>query len=377
MDGASFNRVMIDVEALRFNYRLISRRVGGRVRVMAMVKGDGYGHGMVRAAAAFADAGCDSFGVGEIAEGVALREAGCEGEIFILLGFEAGQEDYLFSHRLTPVVFTTASLQALEQAAAKRNRPISAFVKFDCGMGRLGFSPEAAAGLGRYADTLSNVRIAGIMSHYPCADDRSSSCSRTVYARFEDVVASLGGRGEMATSICNSGGLLYFPETRGDLVRAGISLYGYYPDGRAGRDHASAPLLKPAMQVATRIIQVREVAAGSGISYGHTYTAEHDMKLAVLPFGYSDGYPRMLSNRAEVLIRGRRAPIRGRVCMNICMADVTDIPDVETGDEVLVLGRQGRETIDADDIAGWAETISYEIVCLLGNNNMRQVVGRQ
>ncbi len=177
------------------------------------------------------------------------------------------------------------------------------------------------------------------------------------------------------TSSCNSGGALYFPAMHGSIVRSGIALYGYYPNGSAGRDEAGEKAFKPAMRFSTRVLQINRIKAGAGISYGHTFIAERDMELAVLPVGYSDGYPRMLSNRAEVLIAGRRAPIKGRVCMNLCMVDVTDIPDIAQGTEAVLLGSQGDDCIDADEIASWCGTISYEILCSLGNNNKRRTVG--
>jgi alanine racemase len=155
------------------------------------------------------------------------------------------------------------------------------------------------------------------------------------------------------------------------MVRVGISLYGYYPEGRAGRNGTADKGLRPVMSCLTRIIQVKTVAAGSGISYGHTYITDHETKLAILPIGYSDGLHRSLSNRAEVLIRGRRAPIRGRICMNMCMADISAIQEAAVGDEVVILGSQGTETIDADQIGEWSDTISYEVLCALGNNNQR------
>jgi alanine racemase len=155
------------------------------------------------------------------------------------------------------------------------------------------------------------------------------------------------------------------------MVRVGISLYGYYPDGRAGRENISEEGLRPAMSCVSRIIQVKTVPAGSGISYGHTYITDRQTKLAILPIGYSDGLLRSMSNRAEVLIRGQRAPIRGRICMNMCMADISGIEQAEVGDEAVILGSQGADTIDADQIGEWSDTISYEVLCALGNNNQR------
>jgi len=371
MGISSWNRVIIDEAALAENYRLLTTRVGESVRVLAMVKSDAYGHGLTAAAGAFARAGCRDFGVAEIGEGVELREAGCGGEIFIFLGCAAEQVDYYFSHRLTPVVFSRDDLRRLAEAARGRGVKIGVYLKFDCGMARLGFHPDMAAALARYCYELPEIEVLGVISHYPCADDPAAISNEAVAAAFAAAAAPFDRSPGLVRSLCNSGGTLYLPATHGELVRAGIALYGYYPDGPAGRPAAGQPALRPALSCVTTILQINDVAAGSGISYGHTYHAPRDMRLAVLPVGYSDGYLRRLSNRAEVLIDGRRAPIRGRICMNLCMADVTDIPAARAGDEAVLLGRQRDQTIDADEIAGWSETISYEILCALGNNNER------
>ncbi len=371
MTISSFNKVVIDTRNLEHNFRLLSELVGPRTDVMAMVKSDAYGHGLHASAAAFAKASCTKFGVAEIAEGVALRDSGCSGDILIFLGFEPLYGDYFFTHDLTPVIYSNADLHAIAALAREKKQKIAIYLKFDCGMSRLGFKPHEARQLFSLVDGFPDLELKGVMSHYPCSDNKKSENSHDVYGLIRQVAESTDKVARVALSACNSGGILYFPETHGELVRTGISLYGYCPDGREGRSTITGRNLRPAMSYVSRVLQVNEVSRGAGISYGHTFTAEYDMKLAVLPVGYSDGYPRMASNRAEVLINGKRAPIRGRICMNICMAEITDIEGVSAGDEVVVLGSQGNETIDADEIAGWGDTISYEILCSLGNNNQR------
>lgn len=371
MGISSFNRITVDTEALEHNYRLISSRVADHVTVMAMVKSEAYGHGLITAAQAFARAGCSSFGVAELGEGVELRESGCEGDIFILLGFDHGNIDYFFSHDLTPVLFTEEDLLLIGSAAERKKKKIAIFLKFDCGMGRLGFAPSDAAELVRRLQDMEYVRLAGVMSHFPCADDRHSGNTREVFQLFSRTANTVSGNHILVSSICNSGGTLYHPGTHGDMVRIGISLYGYYPDGSQGQPSSEEQILRPAMTFSTRILQVKDVAAGSGISYGHIYITDRQTRLAVLPVGYSDGYLRNLSTRAEVLINGQRVPIRGRICMNLCLADITEIEGVQPGDEAVLLGRQGNESIDADEIGGWCDTISYEILCAFGNNNER------
>ncbi|MGI9538177.1 MAG: alanine racemase [Desulfocapsaceae bacterium] len=366
----SFNKVIVDSAALAHNYRHLLSKIESGASLMAMVKSDAYGHSMVEVASLLGDNGCSCFGVAELSEGVALRDSGCRGEIFIFLGFEPLEVDYFFTHNLTPVVFTVDDLIRISEVQKKKGTYLNVYLKFDCGMSRLGFSPADADQVFERCRALSIVPR-GIMSHFPCSDDRQSGNSELVADTFYKIDRHHSFNQPLIRSICNSGGLLYQPDFHGDMVRIGISLYGYYPDGRRGRADVSDQGLKPAMKCATRIIQINTVAAGDGISYGHTYIAKQETRLAVLPIGYSDGYFRSLSNRAEVLIQGRRAPIRGRICMNMCMADISAIENVAVGDEVVLLGSQGDESIDADEIGGWSDTISYEVLCALGNNNHR------
>jgi alanine racemase len=370
----SFNQVEVDPAALEHNYRLMCARNGTSGRVMAMVKSDGYGHGLKCAAEAFTRAGCEDFGVAEIGEAIALRESGCTGAIYVLLGFPSEQAEALFTHRLIPLLYNEADLRFLNGLAVSRNERVTIYLKFDCGMGRLGFAPEEAGKVVDLVRGLAQLEVAGIMSHYPCADDRSSNNSLEVFHLFTDVANRFAEYPELVRSICNSGGTLYFPESRGGMARAGIALYGYYPDGTAGREAASGEFLQPAMRFTSRVLQVKDVRKGYGIGYGHTFLAQNDMQLAVLPVGYSNGYFRSMSNRAEVLIKGQRAPVCGRICMNLCMVDISSIDDVEPGDEVVLLGEQGIERISGDDIGSWSGTISYEVLCSIGNNNQRTIV---
>jgi alanine racemase len=366
----SFNKVIVDPAALAHNYRYLLSKTAPGVKLMAMVKSDAYGHSMTRVANILGTNGCTLFGVAEVSEGVALREAGCSGEIFIFLGFDHYDVDYLFTHNLTPVVFTVEDLERISETQKKRNSDLNVYLKFDCGMSRLGFSPADSGEVFERCRILA-IKPCGVMSHFPCSDDRQSGNSELVADTFYKIDSHPSSNQPLVRSICNSGGLLYQPGSHGDMVRIGISLYGYYPDGRKGREDVFDQGLRPAMKCLTRIIQIRTVGPGTGISYGHTYVTERKTRLAVLPIGYSNGYFRTMSNKAEVLIQGRRAPIRGRICMNMCMADISTIENVAVGDEVVLLGSQGNETIDADEIGSWSDTISYEVLCALGNNNHR------
>lgn len=371
MKAESRNRIRIDCIRLQHNYRCMEEIAGPHIEVMAMVKGDAYGHGMLQAAAAFAACGCRNFGVAEVVEAVQLRESGIVGAIYVMLGFEPDEAELFFQHELTPVVFQERDIKALALAAKKYGKDIGVHLKIDCGMGRLGLLPHEVALFVTKIEDLSGVFLAGVMAHFPEADQRQATSTAAVFSSYRQVIDELGLRFQGIRHIANSGATLNFPEMACDMVRAGISLYGYYPDGGTGEGLEHDCRLAPAMSFATKVIQVKELPVGSGISYGRTFITSRPTRLAVLPVGYEDGYLRDLSNRGEVLIRGQRAPVRGRVCMNLCMVDVTEIDGVEPGDEAVLLGEQGGETITADEIAGWMGTISYEVLCLFGSTNSR------
>lgn len=367
----SLNQVFVNLDALATNYRILQQRVGQDVQIMAMVKADAYGHGMIESAAGFSQAGCRAFGVAEIQEGIALRQAGIPGQIFVLLGFLSSQAHHFFQYDLTPVILDEQSLYWLSQHAVANNKEISVHVKVDCGMGRLGIHPSELPGLLVTIEQLPGISLAGIMSHFPMADDLNSSQTPDMFERYRVLCTNHCQNTPVLCHIANSGAALYFPQTRCQMVRLGISLYGYYPDGIQGREREVGEALIPAMSFTTRIIQIKTVPVGTGISYGHTFVTKKETRIAVLPVGYADGVLRSLSNRGQVLIHGQRAGIIGRICMNLCMVDITEISGVQTGDEVVILGSQGHETITADEIAGWMGTISYEVLCLFGNNNER------
>ncbi len=368
---ASRNQIVIDCQALCHNFRTIAEVVGDGVAVMAMVKGDAYGHGMTESAQALAGCGCLNFGVAELVEAVALRRAGIAGRIYVLLGFQSQEAEQFILHDLTPVVFLDQDLRALSQVAVASGREIGVHLKVDCGMGRLGLLPAEVPAFLERIEALPGIHLAGIMAHLPEADRHGAASTPRIFSSFRAVLAARGSVSSGVRHIANSAATLYFPEMHCDMVRAGIALYGCYPDGGSGENTVAGARLRPVMSFVTRVAQVREVPAGYGISYGHTYTTTRPSRIAVLPVGYEDGFLRDLSNRGEVLVRGQRAAVRGRVCMNLCMVDVTGIEGVEVGDEVVLLGRQGNDEITADEVAGWMGTISYEVLCLFGKNNSR------
>lgn len=378
MAAFSFNRVEIDLTALRHNYRQIREAVGPRVRIMAIVKADAYGHGLVQSATTLYDAGARIFGVAEVEEGIRLREAGLAGEIVILLGPAPETCEAICHYDLSPVLFDAGMLATLSQKASAAGKRVQVHVKVDVGMGRLGVMPGEALPFCEAVARAPGLELTGLLSHFPMAEDRESGTTAAQLVRFKEVRSRLQqvSHAEFVSHIANSAALASYGAARLDMVRPGITLYGCYPDIEIGK--AAGLDLKPVMRFKTRVIQVKEVPAGWGLSYGHIFVTSRPTRVAVLPVGYDDGYLRKLSNRAQVLIHGRRAPVCGRICMNACMVDVTDFPvsaGVRTGDEVMLMGRQQQEEINAEEVAGWLETISYEVLCLFGGRNQRVYTG--
>ncbi len=262
----------------------------------------------------------------------------------------------------------------LSDKSCRADKPVNIHVKVDVGMGRLGIMPDELIPFCKKVEELPGVVLSGLLSHFPMAEDAASGMTISQLERFEAIADQLAK--EISTRpikhIANSAALANFNRTHLDMVRPGITLYGCYPDTTMQKTATFD--LKPVMTFKSRVIQVKDVPAGYGLSYGHIFVTKRPTKLAVLPVGYDDGYLRRLSNRAEVLIHGERAPIRGRICMNACVADITDFPatiNVKAGDEVVIMGKQYNAEITADEIAGWLDTISYEVLCQFGSSNHR------
>ena len=373
----SANRVWVSAGALRANYRLMRSLLPPTAPLLAMVKADGYGHGMVDAARAFHEAGCRHFGVAEVPEAVRLREAGLDGDILVMAGFLPGQELYFPRYNLSAAVFSLESARLLSMAGEAAGCRVPVHIKVDCGMTRLGISPQETSAFAAAIGSLPGIEVAGLFAHFAEADDPQKASNEQILKSFAEAsaaLAALPGGASPCRHLANSGGILNLPAAHFDMARSGIALYGYAPDGIAGHAMVNGAALQPAMRFVSRVLQVKDVPAGCGVSYGHTFVTARASRLAVLPVGYEDGYQRALSNKASVLIHGRRAPIVGRICMNLCLADVTAIAAASAGDEVVLVGGQGDEFIGADELAAQAGTISYELLCMIGNNNQRELL---
>ena len=365
-----YNRVEINLACLKGNYEAIQKKVGSEVKILAIVKADAYGHGLLEVVQTLTASGGRLFGVAEIEEGIRLREANIPGDIVVLLGSSDYRE--IIQYKLSPVVFDLTNIRCLSEYAVKLEKQVGVHLKIDVGMGRLGVMPEQVSAFIQLIEDLPGVFLAGVMGHFPVADDQTRSIQTSEQCRkFIDLTVGRSNR-----HIANSAALINYPASLLHIVRPGISLYGCYPsESLVCRQQIP---LRPVMSFKSRIIQVKEVPAGYGVSYGHLFVTKRPSRLAVIPVGYADGYLRGLTGQAEVLVRGQRAPVCGRICMNASLVDVTDVEGSQVGDEVVLMGSQdvsgseeGGQAISVDDIARWLGTINYEVLCLLGCNNKR------
>ncbi|MFZ5584799.1 MAG: alanine racemase [Thermodesulfobacteriota bacterium] len=371
------NRLVIDLNALAANLAALRAALPAGMRVAGVVKADAYGHGLLPVARRLKSAGVEALAVAVAAEGRALRRAGVAGPVYLLLGVRPDQARQAVELDLTPVCADADAFAALAAAGRALGRPAACQLKVDTGMGRLGVAPAEALDLLDGLAREPGLNLTGLVSHLATAGDPDSALAARQTALFAELLTAARARGHalVDSSLVGSGGALVpppgLPGPPGQ-ARLGIGLYGGLPDaGAAGR----APL-RGVMSFATRLIAVRPAPAGATVSYGATWTAPRDTWLGVVPVGYSDGLPRSASNRAAMLVAGRPAPVRGRICMNLTVLDLGQCdPLPAVGDPVVVLGRMGAAEITADQLGAWAGTISYEITCALGAANRRRYLG--
>lgn len=354
----------IDHDSLRWNFAQVRSLLDSRVTILAMVKANGYGHGAPAVAKTLAAEGCDAFGVAITEEAMELRRNGITAPILVLTGVYLDQLELFFDHQLTAVVHDADALQRLEAAVARRGGTLNVHLKIDTGMGRIGFLAAEFDSWLPQVRKLKAVKVEGIFSHFSHAESVEGQYTRQQLEIFHNIVQRLAAEGVAPPVIhlANSAATITLPAAYFNMVRPGLMLYGVYPSP----EMAARISLKPVLSWKTRILQIKKVPSNTSISYGQTFMTRRDSLIATLPIGYADGYPRLLSNRGQALVGGKRAPIAGRVCMDLTMLDVTDIGKVQQGDEVILLGAQGNETISADKMAAWADTISYEILTSIG-----------
>ena len=354
-----YNMCEIDLNAIRNNVRVMREKTAGGAEFLAVVKANGYGHGAVPVALAALDAGASMLAVAIPEEGVELRQAGIDVPVLVLGGIEESAAQAVAQYDLTQTVFDEARIRALSAAGVGMNKKVKVHLKLDTGMSRIGVrTEEEARTLTALIDSLPGVELTGCFTHMATADDDGCEGTLAQIARFERLCAAIASvhPGKITRHAANTASIFRYPQAHFDMVRGGIALYGYPPVPEAEG-------LMPAMRWSAKAVYVKTIQPGEKVSYGGTFTAEKQTRVMTVPVGYADGYRRGLSSKGCVLVRGKRARILGRVCMDQIMVDVSEIPDAQAGDEVVLLGAQGNEMIDADEMAAWLGTISYEVIC--------------
>ncbi len=368
----------INLDALAANFELVKKHVGPDVNVMAVVKANAYGHGAVDCARRLDREGANWFGVALPEEGIELRAAGITKPILCLGGFWEGQAQLCLQHALVPVVYRLDMLEAIDHAARARGVIADVHLKIDTGMGRLGVRFDEVADFASQLKTFRNIRVDGLMTHFAAADEPSCEVlTHHQIQRFHDAVAAFRELGYDPTFVhlANSAGIFAEPESWGNMVRPGGVLYGLWRDilDPAHRDEN----FRPIMSLHSRISLLKWVPEGETVGYGCTFEASRKTLVATIPIGYDDGYPRGLSNRSHVIIRGVFATVIGRISMDLTLIDVTNVPDVKLNDGVVLLGESGGQSVSAEYLAKTAGTLSYEVTCGIGSRVPRVFVEAQ
>ena len=366
--------VEIDWEALAWNHRLIQARIGSETEMLAVVKANAYGHGMVSVARALYALGVHWFGVASVLEGRELREALPDAAILVLGCVLDEEIAGLFEHKLIPAIHSLRFAANLHAKAQRRGIRILVHLKIDTGMGRLGLADTAIGMFLAEVARMPHLHVEGILSHFSSSDEENLKPSRDQLKRFDAAVAQAQAAGLPARwrHLASSNGIFRLPDSHFNMVRAGLFLYGLYPTKQYPHDFN----LRPVLSWKSRVCLIKNFQPGQTVSYGRTHTVKKPTKIAVIPVGYADGYNRRLSNTGKVLIHGEFAPVVGRVTMDHLMADVGHIAGVEEGDEVVLIGRQEKNVLRAEDIADWLGTISYEVVCGIGPRVERMLAAR-
>ena len=362
------NKRIVNIKGIEENMRTICTSLPENVKAMAVVKADGYGHGAFQTAQAALRGGAFMLAVASVDEGSRLREEGILAPILVLGAVTEADVAEGVENGLTQTVCSPEMVRMCEKAAKENNKQTEVHLKIDTGMGRIGVrTEEERNAVLKALEESPHVKLSGVFTHFSDADDGEDgeAYTKEQYKRFIEMTKALPG--EVIRHCCNSAAIHRHPEMYQDMVRAGISLYGYPPV------ETELPL-KPCMRWNASVSYIKELPAGAFVSYGRTWQADRPVRAATITCGYGDGYHRCAAEKAYVLIHGKRAKILGRICMDQMIADVTDIPDVKTGDEVILIGRDGNEKITAENLAEWSGTISYEILLSVGSRVKREIV---
>ena len=359
----------IDLDAIAFNFLQVRELVGPDIKICPAVKADGYGHGAVEVSRTLLGAGSEMLGVATVEEAAELRQAGISAPIFLMGCILPDQIPEAVRYEIIMAVCDHPSATCISREAQAAGRRVKVHIKVDTGMGRIGAQSKEAVSLTLDASKMSGLEIEGIFTHFPCADEEDLSFIYQQIRELRETIQAIEDAGVRIPlkHAANSGAILNVPESYFDMVRPGIMLYGLY-------DSAHKIELRQSMTLKSKIVFIKELPAGKTVSYGRTFTTSRRTLVATVPIGYADGYNRLLSNRGQALVHGKRVPVIGRVCMDQTMLDVTDVPGVSVGDEVVLYGKQGDECISIKEIAALLGTISYEVVCAVGKRVPRVYV---
>jgi len=368
-------QAVVDLDAIQHNLGLVRRIVGPKVQIMAAVKADAYGHGIVEVSQALLAAGADWLGVGSAWEGKRLREAGIDAPILVLGPTLIRESPLIISYRLSQAISSYELAEALSAEAQRQSQEVGIHLKVDSGMGRLGMRPEEALPLCKGLARLPRLRLEGLMTHFAVAHEKDKGFTRAQLDSFQQTALVLRQEGFHFDlhHAANSAAIIDLPQSHLDMVRPGIMLYGYFPSSEVSR----AIPLRPALTFRTEIGHLKSLQPGESVSYGRQFVASRPTRVAILPVGYADGYHRGLSRRAQVILHGQIAPVIGVICMDMTAVDVTEIPEARVGDEVILFGRQGDAQVSAEQVASWLNTIPYEVLTGIGSRVERVYVYSQ
>ena len=359
----NLSEIQVSKSALKHNINQY-RKIIGKARVCGVVKSNAYGHGFEIVAKTIIPF-VDWFGVANLDEAIILRDCGVKKPILVLSYYRLDQTDQAVKNNISLVVYDLNQVKAIFASAKKLKKPANVHIKIDTGTSRLGVAPKEALKFIKQASRLPNIKIQGLFSHF-AASEENNEFTQTQLERFNQLISVLENNNiqiPIKHFACSAASLTT-PKSNFDLVRLGIGMYGLWPSKKVAKETKKAYNihLVPVLSFKAKIVQIKPVSAGSQIGYGCTYKTPKNAKIAVLPVGYYEGYSRGLSNKAEVLIHGKRCPIRGRICMNLFMVEVTNLSRVKVGDEAVLIGKQGQEEITADELAELTHTINYEVV---------------
>ena len=369
------SRAIVDLAAYMHNLGVVRRFVGPQAGIVAVIKANAYGHGAVALGQAALEAGAAMLGVATIEEGMVLRQAGMDTPVMVIVQPPPDALEAALEHNLTLLLSDAGTAQRLGAIAQRMRRVAAIHCKVDTGMGRQGFDLDTAAAEMQHIARISNIDIVGVATHFPAAERVDDNFTFNQIKAFRQLLKSLDKQGvpyETAHA-ANSAAIVNYQGSIFDMVRPGLITYGVWPAEKA----PEKPLIRPVMRWESTVVQVRELKAGVSIGYGRTYTTPRHTRTAIVPVGYADGYKHALSNRGDVLIRGRRCRVRGSVCMDQIVVDVTGLPEVRPGDPVTLIGRDGADSISVEELAQRAGTISYDILTGIGDRVRREYLPAQ